>query len=434
MLNMKEFGSLIATQRKKVGLTQDALAAKLGITPQAVSKWENGIGYPDITLVPTISRVLDIPISELFLEDDADRSAHCKFPKEFCSLPFIYAKHNKACYSSKSVESTDEESGTVTFTDGSYADLEEALVCNKGTGEIRILELDPSDSFYGNDFFSSDSSLSQIDEKLKDFHSVSVSNSIHLDVKILTVTDGIPRITAKGSKRLLSHLSYEVSDGTLTVKTTLPANTQYHSDEACEATIYAPFTRGRLLRCSINGSGSDLIKPDFDEAHVSIVGSGDVNAQNCGSLTVKITGNGDTSFKNVERIADIGITGNGDVTIAKAEDAKIKITGNGNVEIEEVKNARINIVGNGDVGARILGGELDVRIVGSGEVTARGNAEKLCCDLLNRGAFLNGKELTVVNAEIKASDRAEICLGAITGESVEKLRSKAVLTVDKRGK
>ena len=58
MLNMKEFGSLISVNRKKANLTQEAFAAKLGITPQAVSKWENGVGYPDITLVPAISDIL----------------------------------------------------------------------------------------------------------------------------------------------------------------------------------------------------------------------------------------------------------------------------------------------------------------------------------------------------------------------------------------
>lgn len=42
MLSMKEFGELIATKRKEFGYTQETFAGKLGITPQAVSKWENG--------------------------------------------------------------------------------------------------------------------------------------------------------------------------------------------------------------------------------------------------------------------------------------------------------------------------------------------------------------------------------------------------------
>ncbi len=41
MNNMKDMGKVISEKRKQAGLTQEAFAAQLGITPQAVSKWEN---------------------------------------------------------------------------------------------------------------------------------------------------------------------------------------------------------------------------------------------------------------------------------------------------------------------------------------------------------------------------------------------------------
>ena len=56
---MNTIGSRIAQKRKALGLTQDALAAQLGISSQAVSKWENDISYPDISLLPELAKALN---------------------------------------------------------------------------------------------------------------------------------------------------------------------------------------------------------------------------------------------------------------------------------------------------------------------------------------------------------------------------------------
>ncbi|MFA5407415.1 MAG: helix-turn-helix transcriptional regulator [Bacilli bacterium] len=58
-------GSLIATLRKEKGLTQKELADKLGITDRAVSKWERGLGCPDVSLLDDLSRILDVSILEI---------------------------------------------------------------------------------------------------------------------------------------------------------------------------------------------------------------------------------------------------------------------------------------------------------------------------------------------------------------------------------
>lgn len=51
-------GNVIMTKRKELGLTQQALADKLHVSFQAVSKWENGTSYPEIDLLPLIANVL----------------------------------------------------------------------------------------------------------------------------------------------------------------------------------------------------------------------------------------------------------------------------------------------------------------------------------------------------------------------------------------
>lgn len=62
---MNTIGSRIAKWRKEKGLTQEELAAKLGVSAQAVSKWENDISCPDISLLPQLVRVLGVTADEL---------------------------------------------------------------------------------------------------------------------------------------------------------------------------------------------------------------------------------------------------------------------------------------------------------------------------------------------------------------------------------
>lgn len=49
-------GNKIRELRKQRGITQEQLAESIGISFQAVSKWENNIALPDITLVPVLAR------------------------------------------------------------------------------------------------------------------------------------------------------------------------------------------------------------------------------------------------------------------------------------------------------------------------------------------------------------------------------------------
>lgn len=56
----------IARHRKLLGMTQEQLAGRLGVTYQAVSKWENGQSCPDIMLIPLLADLFGITIDELF--------------------------------------------------------------------------------------------------------------------------------------------------------------------------------------------------------------------------------------------------------------------------------------------------------------------------------------------------------------------------------
>ena len=58
-------GRRIAANRKRLGLTQDALAEQLGVTAQAVSKWENDQSCPDISMLPRLAQIFAVTTDEL---------------------------------------------------------------------------------------------------------------------------------------------------------------------------------------------------------------------------------------------------------------------------------------------------------------------------------------------------------------------------------
>ena len=65
LVDQEKIGKFIKKLRKDNNLTQDELAKKLGVTYQAVSKWENGKSIPDIAVLKTISELFNVNIDEL---------------------------------------------------------------------------------------------------------------------------------------------------------------------------------------------------------------------------------------------------------------------------------------------------------------------------------------------------------------------------------
>ena len=71
----KTIGQRISEKRKANGLTQEMLAEAMGVSGQAVSKWENDISCPDITLLPSLAKKLGITLDELLVgEEEAPRA------------------------------------------------------------------------------------------------------------------------------------------------------------------------------------------------------------------------------------------------------------------------------------------------------------------------------------------------------------------------
>jgi len=76
-MNQDKSGELIAKLRKEKSMTQEQLAEKMGVSINAVSKWERGLSFPDVSLYKKLCKELDITIEEL-INGEKDNSEEAK--------------------------------------------------------------------------------------------------------------------------------------------------------------------------------------------------------------------------------------------------------------------------------------------------------------------------------------------------------------------
>ncbi len=88
-------GNKITHYRKSMNITQDALAQQLGVTNQAVSKWESDLCCPDVMLLPKIADIFRVSIDELF--DRAPKfqtvCSHLPWPDDDTLRVVVYSGH-----------------------------------------------------------------------------------------------------------------------------------------------------------------------------------------------------------------------------------------------------------------------------------------------------------------------------------------------------
>ena len=110
---MKEIriGAVVSAMRKQRGITQEELADFLGVSKPAVSKWESGQSYPDITLLPRLAAYFSISVDQLLdyepqMDKEEIRRLYIRLSEDFAREPFEtvrnrcldYAKRFYSCW------------------------------------------------------------------------------------------------------------------------------------------------------------------------------------------------------------------------------------------------------------------------------------------------------------------------------------------------
>lgn len=79
-MNIEKFGPFLQSCRKRKQMTQGELAQKLHVTDKAVSRWERGVGFPDIKLLEPLAEALDISVAELLRAERLDSEQMAEVP------------------------------------------------------------------------------------------------------------------------------------------------------------------------------------------------------------------------------------------------------------------------------------------------------------------------------------------------------------------
>lgn len=404
MYNTKEFGQLVAQKRKAAGLTQEALANKLGISPQAVSKWENGVGFPDVTLFPPLAEALGIPVEQLFGTPEAKRDGY-EGPEYMLGLPFVCSEGQTGCYSDKTVLKS--ENGEIIFADGSRADLRSKTSVNRGKGEIRFFDYVPENR-------AEKGNVIQMQKDLDAFISVEINLPFACDLELRKGDN--PWIEITGDTKMVNAADVRVVDKTFTLTfQNLDKIGKIEWQNKNSITLICPFEKGKSLTLKTLGSPACTVEPDFESASIAISGSAGVQLGGGKELNVSILGSGAVDAGYYTGAFKGEISGSGCVRMQSAEGgALISILGSGGFEVQNLQD------------------HLEAHISGSGSVTASGDVEstKIC---MSGSGVVDGDNLKTEKANIKIQGSGTVSLGEIRTESTETLTSNATLVVKKRG-
>ena len=396
-------GKRIAKTRRDNGLTQEDFARMIGVSSQAVSKWETGTGFPDITTIPLIADTLNITIDEIFGRAPAETEKNASsFPNTLDELPLIGTFRDAACYSE--VEKISQKGPVIELKDGSNVNLLTGEINNTGGTHIRIHYLDDVLPSLKNDEENDDQSKSGCE-------AADAINSFSIDIKSpgdasILFDEHADRIRweAHGSGVFMKTLSIDRKGDTLQVTSAAPGRTfrgftvfnSYSDRNAGEIKITTPYKKGKNLKLKTCASGDFITDIDFETSEISITGSGDV--ETCG----------------------LG-------------EAKLSVTGSGDIEAKSALNPEIKVAGSGDISLETVSGDLSASITGSGDIELKsGSLSLLELFVMGSGDF-DAKHVEAEKASIRMFGAGDAVIGKIKGESKERIARGSSLTVLKRG-
>ena len=154
--HLNQFCNIITALRKERGWTQTMLADMIGVAPQSVSKWECGVGFPDVTLFPVIADLFDVPIGVLFGEETTSEKENKTMTvtdtrpgtpgKTYCYEPLNYIDFSiNNCCRIRVVDGVRENATVTVQGDPTFLDY---FLIERDDDRLRITVKNPSGSAF----------------------------------------------------------------------------------------------------------------------------------------------------------------------------------------------------------------------------------------------------------------------------------------------
>ena len=424
MIDFSEFGKRIHKLRKSRTMTQEELAARLGVSGQAVSKWENGTSYPDISLMPTLAVIFETSIDALFGVEKKE-PIKAALPAQYEGYPLVHQYEAVGCYSNKTVKSIDGSG--VYFTDGSTAELSTRMVVNNGMGEVRM--------YFEEGFFydrSIDYSKTSVAYEFDTTRSLEVSIKNNR-VDVVQSEDQKTRVFAQGHPVFIDRLEALVSEDTLMVRFKQRNDEKMGSYQENSVRIEVPYDRGASLSAAIHGSGTYRGLISYAKGVLAIHGSGSIDTKDIDTFSASIHGSGDVTV-NDAKTSGLTINGAGELKGKNLGEVKLSINGSGDVIGSEISSlsAVINGSGNGKF-ETIEGGDVSIEIHGSGDLELKqGRCDRFGVKIIGSGE-VNAEGVVAKTANIVLEQNGEVVLGTVKESSVEQIKQKGTIRILKRG-
>ncbi|MCL2774538.1 MAG: DUF2807 domain-containing protein [Oscillospiraceae bacterium] len=465
MYDMKGFGERIAVLRKNKNMTQDELAQRLGVTSQAVSKWENSLSYPDIEIIPTICSILEVSLDDIFGKVKQDVS-NLSFPPVFKGANMVGTFANVACYSDKEINKRD--GSTITFKDGSIAELQSRRVANRGAGKILLKTID--DSYVAEDIADTSArsggflgifkkaSLTQTNLHLEygeiENLDCRIANS---DCIISKSESGITVIDAQGVPEFIDMLQFDYDGSLLKIyydndkankidwnkldaknnKISVMLECDYNKTNTANLGIHGAGdiklnVKFRKSNMAVHGSGDIDAPVSFEEANIAVHGSGDIEFNDADYCNIAVHGSGDVKFNNSGNCS-AGIHGSGDIKCNDIGNLNLQIHGSGSIALNNSDNISVNIHGSGDLTANNVTASVSAQTHGSGDIDIKSGEIQMFDISLSGGGNIKAKNVTTDRAKIKVKGGGKVEIGRVKIESIEEYNDDADVTIHQRG-